>query len=507
MDFKKAFDLVPRDTLWKVLLARGMGGKVLSSLQSLYAADKACVLTKDGPSALFDCNIGVKQGCPASPLLFGLYLDELERLLEEHADDIDCPRITEMLIAILMFADDIALLSYSHAGLQKQLDILQNFCKARSLTVNVQKTKAIVFECPKSDTPPLLYAEQVVEQVDFFKYLGLVMHAQKGLGPAMEQLCKSAKRAMFALLRRCQQLHIYDPILKCKLFDTLVTPILSFGCELWSVVGSKQELQDLEKVHLSFLKMLLGVPVRTKTLHVLAEFGRFPLALNWMSQAAKYLHRLQSMDAGRALKQAFLVDCRLPANRSWKHNLDMQTSPFMISAPAEDDTDRQQFSLRAAHTAHIDQLQTETSSKASTYRDIKDGYSCEPYISQCSNRHLRRVLAQFRTGSHWLNVERGRFRKIEHDKRTCAMCVHKVTNPGLPPEYFDSFDSDEDAPDPVEDELHAIFHCSAYNSTRSRFQTIFSGNQSLRTFLNQPDCNSVARFLTWIRMMRMNSSV
>ena len=42
VDFKKAFDLVPRHTLWSNLQHRGMGGKVLTSLQSMYAADKAC---------------------------------------------------------------------------------------------------------------------------------------------------------------------------------------------------------------------------------------------------------------------------------------------------------------------------------------------------------------------------------------------------------------------------------------------------------------------------------
>ncbi len=113
VDFKKAFDLVPRPTLWKVLEDRGMGGKILTSLRSMYAADKACVLTKDGPTELFECGIGVKQGCPASPLLFSLYLDELEKLLEEAAADIDCPRLTEILLAILLFADDIARFSYS----------------------------------------------------------------------------------------------------------------------------------------------------------------------------------------------------------------------------------------------------------------------------------------------------------------------------------------------------------------------------------------------------------
>ena len=71
-----------------------MGGKVLTSLQSMYAADTASVLTRDGSTGLFDCSIGVNQGCPASPLLFNLYLDELEALLEA-SEEIDCPRVAE----------------------------------------------------------------------------------------------------------------------------------------------------------------------------------------------------------------------------------------------------------------------------------------------------------------------------------------------------------------------------------------------------------------------------
>ena len=55
--------------------------------RSMYAADKACVLTAEGPTELFECGIGAKQGCPASPLLFNFFLDELEKLLEEAASD------------------------------------------------------------------------------------------------------------------------------------------------------------------------------------------------------------------------------------------------------------------------------------------------------------------------------------------------------------------------------------------------------------------------------------
>ncbi len=104
-DFKKAFDLVPGSTSWKFLEERGMRGKVLTSLRSMYAADEACVLTKDGPTELYECGIGVKQGCPASPLLFSLYMNELEKLLKEAAADIDYSHANRSFTSHLAFCE------------------------------------------------------------------------------------------------------------------------------------------------------------------------------------------------------------------------------------------------------------------------------------------------------------------------------------------------------------------------------------------------------------------
>ncbi len=238
VDFKKALDLVPCTILWTILEDRGTVGKILTSLRSMYAADKACVLTKDGQSESFECGIGVKQGCPASPLLFSLYLDELEKLLEEAAADIDCPMLRRMLLAILLFADDIALFSYSASGLQKQLDIVNDFCAKHGLTVNVNERDILVFEPQKSSAPSFLFSGDIIEQVDEFKYLRVLMHCTKGLSPAIEYLCKAAKRAMFGVQRRCQQFKIHNPVLKCKLFDMLVIPILCCCCEVWNVLGT-----------------------------------------------------------------------------------------------------------------------------------------------------------------------------------------------------------------------------------------------------------------------------
>ena len=53
----------------------------------------------------------MKQGCPLSPTLFGLYIDELEDFLMKSSQPGDGCYLHQVLISILLFADDVALLA------------------------------------------------------------------------------------------------------------------------------------------------------------------------------------------------------------------------------------------------------------------------------------------------------------------------------------------------------------------------------------------------------------
>ncbi|MCO5591745.1 hypothetical protein L7F22_045737 [Adiantum nelumboides] len=90
---------------------------------------------------------GVKQGCPLSPTLFGLYIDEISDYVLRAGGA--GPDLASTPVHIMLYADDIILLSETQEGLECHLRALDDFRIHRELTVNLGKTKGLqqIFEC------------------------------------------------------------------------------------------------------------------------------------------------------------------------------------------------------------------------------------------------------------------------------------------------------------------------------------------------------------------------
>ena len=86
----------------------------------------------EGWSKEINYNIGVKQGCPLSPTLFGIYIDKLEECLEKAG----CvsPTLIGILINLLLYADDIVLMARSPHDLENQLRIIKDFFSDMGMT-------------------------------------------------------------------------------------------------------------------------------------------------------------------------------------------------------------------------------------------------------------------------------------------------------------------------------------------------------------------------------------
>ena len=90
VDYKKAFDLVPRDGLWFKLVKEKVNGKILNVIKNMYDNIRSCVMLNQKISENFVCNMGVRQGENLSPLLFAFYVNDIEsKLLEYNCNFLD----------------------------------------------------------------------------------------------------------------------------------------------------------------------------------------------------------------------------------------------------------------------------------------------------------------------------------------------------------------------------------------------------------------------------------
>ena len=78
-----------------------------------------------------------------SRLLFSLCIDDLEMFLQ---DNIECSlNIDDIVLILLLFADDMAILAKTPEDLQTSLDLLHTYCTNWGLEVNTTNTKIMVF--------------------------------------------------------------------------------------------------------------------------------------------------------------------------------------------------------------------------------------------------------------------------------------------------------------------------------------------------------------------------
>ena len=82
INFTKAFDDIWRAVLWQKLLENGIRGKFLTVIQNMFKEIQSCITVNGNPSGFFSCEKGVRKGENISPLLFAIYLNDLDTYID-----------------------------------------------------------------------------------------------------------------------------------------------------------------------------------------------------------------------------------------------------------------------------------------------------------------------------------------------------------------------------------------------------------------------------------------
>ena len=134
-----------------------------------YKKARSCVKSNAGQlSQVFPSLVGVRQGDNLSPLLFAIYLNDLQRcplnsckglsLISNLTYDVLQTEDTVVYLNLitLLYADDTIILAESKEDMQKSLDTLYSYCNEKDLNINVSKTKVCNLFKRQSEKHPLV---------------------------------------------------------------------------------------------------------------------------------------------------------------------------------------------------------------------------------------------------------------------------------------------------------------------------------------------------------------
>ena len=253
LDASKAFDRVNHWSLFYKLVKRNTPLYLVRILLYWYQNQAMCVRWGNSFSSKFVVRNGVRQGGVLSPLLFNVYMDDLSCDLS--AEKIGC-NIGGLVINHLAYADDLCLISPSSAGMQKLLNICDQYGKNHDLIYNCSKCLVMCFSPNKvtlRHNPDLYLDSTKLEFVDHYKYLGTQVEANSCAMDIKRQLKKfyTNVNRLIRVFNKCS-----TPV-KCYLFRTYCSYLY---CSQFWYNNRKCDMTSVKTAYNNGLRRLLGLP-------------------------------------------------------------------------------------------------------------------------------------------------------------------------------------------------------------------------------------------------------
>lgn len=360
--------------------------------------------------------------------------------------------VTYLRMYILLFADDTVIFSENKEDLQKALDVFETYCDTWKLTVNITKTKIMIFSGGRMPgNMHFHFKGNEIEIVNEYKYLGIYLARTASYFKTKKHIADQANVALFSLLRKIRHLNL--PIdLQIDLFNKTIKPILLYGCELWGAGN----VDVIERVQLKFLKHILHLKKSTSSFMIYGELGVYPLIVDIQSRMVSYWTKLvvhgTNIIATTLYHTVFSLNEQGKLKTKWldniKHLVSSNGYANIWDRPTEFNpkwfTGSFKQKLKDVYVQNWNSTVTRSSS-GQNYRIFKDTFEMNNYFTFLPNSKCR-LLTAFRTRNHHLPIEVGRWSSIPINDRICTLCNNGVG-----------------------DEFHYVLECESVNEQRKEY--------------------------------------
>jgi hypothetical protein len=251
LDASRAFDRIYYWSLYEKLARRGVPLLVVRLLCVWYNSQEFCVKWGTSTSVYFKTSNGVRQGGILSPRLFSLYIDDLSTLLAD--TQVGC-YIDSTCVNHFFYADDMCLLAPSATGLQKLLDVCQQYGVVHDIVYHPVKSMCMTIlpKRYKLSIPSLSLNNADLMYTDSIKYIGVVLNSNFNDDGDISRQLRSLYASSNTILRKfayCTQ--------KVKL-HLLESYCLNFYCSAIWCDYSKQSIFKFRVAYNNVFRNLLG---------------------------------------------------------------------------------------------------------------------------------------------------------------------------------------------------------------------------------------------------------
>ena len=250
IDLTKAFDLVSRDGLFKILPKIGCSPRLLSIIRSFHEDMKGTVVFDGSTSAAFNMRSGVKQGCVLAPALFGIFAVMLKYAFGPAAEGIylqtraegklfNLSRLrakTKVELRCLhdfLFADDAAVTAHSAEDLQQLMARFSYACQDFGLTISLKKTQ--VMGQDTDSAPAISINDHELDVIHDFVYLGSAISDTLSLDAELNRRIGKAATTMTRLTKKAWNNSKLTVHTKIQIYRACVVSTLLYGSESWTL--------------------------------------------------------------------------------------------------------------------------------------------------------------------------------------------------------------------------------------------------------------------------------
>ena len=310
LDISKAFDKVWHEGLIFKLKQNGISGNLLKFFESYLHNRKQRVILNGSYSEYSSIESGVPQGSVLGPLLFLVYINDLETNIKSN---------------VKFFADDTMLYSVvkdpiqSADDLNHDLDIIRQWAHQWKMEFNPDQTKQaneVLFSCKRKppNHPPLFFNNTQVTQVSEQKHLGLILQNKLSFVNHLDGKMRKAKKNIGILkhLRRYLPLKTLD-----QMYKTLVRSHLDYCDIIYHIpptitkqgLALHTHMEKVESIQYKAALAITGAWQGTNKLKLYEELGWESLSDRRFSRRILQTHKIVDGKTPPYLKG------KLPPNR------------------------------------------------------------------------------------------------------------------------------------------------------------------------------------------------